>query len=116
VDYIERGSPLSNLEVVTNQYVDKVILEASDQGSPKAAAIGIQNSKGDTRIIRAGKEIILTAGAYGTPAILLRSGIGPKDELEQIGVHPEVQLPGVGKNLMDHMVSTDIHELEWPYH
>jgi choline dehydrogenase len=44
----------------------------------------------------------LSAGAIGTPAILLRSGIGPVDELRRLGIAPRVDLPGVGANLIDH--------------
>jgi choline dehydrogenase-like flavoprotein len=55
-------------------------------------------------VFKARKEVILTAGAYGSPAILFRSGIGPSQELEEIGVNTVLDLPGVGKNLMDHLV------------
>jgi len=48
------------------------------------------------------KEIILSAGAYETPHLLLKSGIGPKDELQASGIDALVNLPGVGKNLQDH--------------
>lgn len=46
-------------------------------------------------------RVVLSAGAFGSPAILLRSGIGPADELTAIGVDPVLDLPGVGRNLHD---------------
>jgi choline dehydrogenase len=46
--------------------------------------------------------VVLAGGTYGSPAVLLRSGIGPADELRAIGVTPEVDLSGVGRNLHDH--------------
>src|SRR5207248_2446054 len=46
--------------------------------------------------------VVLCAGTYGSPALLLRSGIGPADELRSIGVPVRVDLPGVGANLADH--------------
>ena len=49
-----------------------------------------------------GKQIILSAGAIMSPAILLRSGIGPASDLAQLGIPSMVDLPGVGKHLMDH--------------
>ena len=49
-----------------------------------------------------GKEIILSAGAIGSPHILLLSGIGPKDSLEELGVSVEIALQGVGQNLKNH--------------
>jgi choline dehydrogenase len=51
---------------------------------------------------------VLSAGAYGSPAILLRSGIGPGDELTGIGVKPALDLPGVGRNLHD-QVCVEVH-------
>ncbi len=50
--------------------------------------------------IRASR-VVLSAGAYGSPSILLRSGIGPADELTAVGVEPALDLPGVGRNLHD---------------
>jgi len=56
--------------------------------------------------------IVLAAGAYGSPSILLRSGIGPADELRALGITPTVDLPGVGRGLVDHpAVSLDV---TWP--
>src|SRR5206468_10743901 len=47
-------------------------------------------------------RVILTGGTYGTPAVLLRSGIGPADDLRALGIDVEVHAPGVGGNLHDH--------------
>ena len=52
-----------------------------------------------------GRRITLAAGAIGSPAILLRSGIGPKEALAGLGIEPAVDLPGVGANLSDHPVT-----------
>jgi choline dehydrogenase len=49
-----------------------------------------------------GQRITLSGGTIGTPAILLRSGIGPAEDLRQLGIDPVVDLPGVGANLIDH--------------
>lgn len=104
-DFLAREAHGDNLEVATNKYVDKIILETDESGSQTASAVRVQEKGREYIEIIARKEIILTAGAYGTPAILLRSGIGLEDELAQVGIEAKINLPGVGKNLMDHMVS-----------
>ena len=52
----------------------------------------------DTRTVRGTKLVLVSAGAFGSPGILERSGIGAKDVLENVGVKQRVDLPGVGKN------------------
>jgi choline dehydrogenase len=61
------------------------------------------------RVIRNGREatiktsrVVLAAGTYGSPAILIRSGVGPEAEVRALGVAPVLHLPGVGRNLHDH--------------
>lgn len=93
-----------NLHLRCSTIVDKVILEEV-QG--KLTATGVQVLDEDTgvsSIIRAKKEVIVSGGSYCSPAILLRSGIGAKAEVESFGIESKVDLPGVGKNLMDHLV------------
>lgn len=54
------------------------------------------------------KEVILAGGAIGSPHVLLASGVGPRDVLEAAGVQVNVELPGVGQHLQDHIVSDQI--------
>jgi choline dehydrogenase len=54
------------------------------------------------RTFRATKEVILSAGAIGSPHILFHSGFGDAQELQSVGIEPVVNLPGLGKNLADH--------------
>ncbi|KUJ16260.1 alcohol oxidase [Mollisia scopiformis] len=92
-----------NLAIKTETTVDKVILEGSGDNL-KATAVKIIEKDGKEREIKARKEIIVSSGAYCSPTILLRSGIGPKSELAAHGIECKVDLPGVGKNLMDHLI------------
>jgi choline dehydrogenase-like flavoprotein len=85
------GRP-SNLLIQTGAEVDRVVLE-------RGRAVGVRLV--DASELRAG-TVILAAGAYGTPPILLRSGIGPADHLADVGIPVQVALPGVGANLADH--------------
>ncbi|ODN01925.1 Glucose dehydrogenase [FAD, quinone] [Orchesella cincta] len=67
-------------------------------------AYGVQyEHKGHLHKVRALREVILSAGAIGSPMILLHSGIGPSEHLQQVGIKPRVNLAGVGKNLLDHV-------------
>ena len=65
----------------------------------RAAGVTVRDGRGLAEI--AASRVVLSAGAYGSPAILLRSGIGPAGELTAIGVKPALDLPGVGRNLHD---------------
>lgn len=100
-NYLVNKGP--NLAIKTETTVDKVILEGSGQNL-KATAVKVLDKDGKESEIKARKEIIISGGAYCSPTILLRSGIGPTSELEAHGIDCKVDLPGVGKNLMDHLV------------
>lgn len=102
-DYISNGQGFPNIEIVTGHYVDKVILEERERVLV-ATGVEVRTASGERARIMAEREVILTSGAYGSPAVLLRSGIGPRSELEELGLPVRLDLPGVGKNLMDHLV------------
>jgi choline dehydrogenase-like flavoprotein len=84
----------ANLRVLTGAHVDRVTLEG-------LRATGILLADG--RQIKARREVVLAAGAFGSPTILLRSGIGPEEELRTHGIAVAHALPGVGANLQDHL-------------
>ncbi|RDW69233.1 FAD protein-2 [Coleophoma cylindrospora] len=93
----------SNLMIKTETTVDKIILEG--QGSNlRATAVSVVEKDGTKRELKARKEIIVSGGAYCSPAILLRSGLGPKNDLQSLGIDCKLDLPGVGQNLMDHLI------------
>jgi len=87
-----------NLQIQTGCEVNKIIFDQY-----KATAIEVLLS-GEKKRFHAEQEIILCAGAIGSPSILLRSGIGPAQELEEARVKPILDLPEVGKNLHDHVL------------
>jgi choline dehydrogenase len=86
-----------NLTVLTGVEVDKVLL---DNGRASAVQARWQGSE---QRYQARREIILCAGAVGSPGILQRSGIGPRPLLERLGIPVLHELPGVGGNLQDHL-------------
>jgi choline dehydrogenase len=86
----------SHLRIAGDITVRRVLIE-------RGAATGIEVTAAGrgVRTIRAGR-VILAAGAYHSPGLLLRSGIGPADELRALGIVPAADLPGVGRHLLDH--------------
>ncbi len=60
--------------------------------------------------LRARREVILSGGAIGSPHLLLLSGIGPADDLKKLGIEVKADVPGVGQNLHDHLLTFVIHE------
>jgi choline dehydrogenase len=91
-----------NLEVITGARVTRVLLEDAG-GQRTARGVEFRTTDGELSIALADKEVVLSAGAVGSPQILLLSGIGPKDELEAVGVACELDSPDVGKHLKDHL-------------
>ncbi|HXO10002.1 MAG TPA: GMC family oxidoreductase N-terminal domain-containing protein [Solirubrobacteraceae bacterium] len=95
-----------NLEVMTRTRVLRVEFEGD-----RAVGVRIARRRGGERSIRAGREVILSAGAIQSPQLLLLSGIGSADDLRAVGVEPRRNLPGVGRNLQDHPFVTLIWEV-----
>ena len=77
----------------------KVITE---EWSKRATGIELIDNQGNKRKLMTNKEVILTAGAIGSPQILMQSGIGPRKYLEEVGI-PVVKDLSVGKNLHNHV-------------
>jgi len=95
--FLEPAMERENLEVVTGALVEKVIVDSG-------RATGVQlRTKAGTRTVSAREEVIVSAGAFGSPHILLLSGIGAKDKLAPHGIDQVHELPGVGENLHDHI-------------
>jgi choline dehydrogenase len=94
--YITDLAP-AGLSVQCEVQVNKVILEGN-----RAVGVEVADKKGRTRVVRAAREVILSAGVFGSPQILMLSGIGPGDHLSQHGLGVVSDLP-VGDNLHDHL-------------
>lgn len=102
------GLNRSNYHIVTGSKVNKILFSGK-----KAVAVRFvpkENPQADATIIRARREIIISAGGVHTPQILQLSGIGPADLLKQAKVSVKVDLPGVGSNFQDHPLGP---LLEW---
>ncbi|PBC21326.1 MULTISPECIES: GMC family oxidoreductase N-terminal domain-containing protein [unclassified Mesorhizobium] len=86
-----------NLQVLSGVEVLDLAIE-----SGRATGVNVIRD-GSAQRLTCRAEIVLSAGAIGSPRILLASGIGPADELKAAGVEPVMNVPGVGKNLRDHV-------------
>ena len=101
--FLDRARQRPNLSVLTGSRVTRLLLEGR-----RAAGVELQQSKtaAARRELRCAGEVILCGGAVNSPQLLLLSGIGPADELARHGIPQRHELPGVGRNLQDHL---DIH-------
>jgi choline dehydrogenase-like flavoprotein len=99
IAYLKPIRDRKNLTVRTGVMVTRVVVE-------KGRAIGVEivsKPGGPPEILRAGREVIISSGAIGSPKLLMLSGIGPADHLKSVGIEPVHDLPGVGSNLQDHL-------------
>ena len=92
-----------NLTIITGARATRVILEGK-AGNRTAEGVEYRTAAGETLRAHARKEVILSAGAIGSPHLLLLSGIGPRQELDAHGVSCLVDAPHVGKHLQDHVM------------
>ncbi len=98
-EYLQPAMGRKNLQILTNATVTRVLFD----GRRAAGVEYLQN--GQRHSAMASGEVILSAGAYKTPQLLLLSGLGPADVLKRFAIKPIQHLPGVGQNLQDHMGS-----------
>jgi len=88
---------LPSLSTLTQVHATKVVIE-----NGRAVGVEVSDKKGKRHVIRAGSEVILSAGVFGSAQLLMLSGVGHADHLTQHGITPIAELP-VGDNLHDHM-------------
>jgi choline dehydrogenase-like flavoprotein len=103
--YLRPAMSRPNLDVVTDAQVSRLHVRHG-----RATAVSLR----DGRTVRAEREVILSAGAINTPQLLLLSGIGSAQQLRELGITVEADLPGVGENLQDHPFVTVVWESTVP--
>lgn len=98
-----------NLNVLTEHHVLRVIIENGEavgvefmHNPEHASSAGSDSAQPATHTVKARKMVVVTAGNFGTPLLLERSGVGDPDVLSRAGIESKVDLPGVGGNLQDH--------------
>lgn len=96
---LSRAATKANLDVLPDFTVDKLTLSRD-----RVQAVELIDSMGHKHQVKVAGEVICCAGAIGSPCILQRSGIGPAELLAKAGIATQIDLPGVGANLQDHLV------------
>ena len=95
--YLHPAATRPNLAILTEAQAVRILIE-----NGRAAGVDYVQ-RGERRTAWASQEVLLAGGAINSPQLLLLSGIGPADELKQAGAPVALDLPGVGKNLQDHL-------------
>ena len=106
--YLDPLPPRSNYDVLTDAHVTRIVFShnETDESGSDLTASGVEYSPdggSSVRIVAVKKEVILSGGSIGSPAVLLHSGIGPADVLAAADVDLVSELPGVGQHLQDHL-------------
>jgi choline dehydrogenase len=95
--YLKPAKGRPNLDVLTGAQVARLDIEGG-----RVTGVRYRDKRGREEVARADREVILSAGALGSPQLLMLSGIGPADHLREHGIEATADLPGVGANLQDH--------------
>ena len=109
--YLRPAENRPNLTVLSNVLVEKVELNDSSQ-RPKATGVKIRRADKSSTIFKADQEVLLSAGAIGSPQILQLSGIGSSELLSSRNIPIRVDLRGVGENLQDHLQVRSVYQVE----
>ena len=109
VAYLNPVKSRDNLTILTNAQVERIVTEGKC-----ATAVEYRDRSGTLQTIKARREIILSGGAINSPQLLMLSGIGPADHLNENGINVVADLPGVGQNLQDHLQARLVYKCNEP--
>ncbi|MCY6382817.1 GMC family oxidoreductase [Hoeflea prorocentri] len=98
VAYLNPVKKRENLQIITKAHVQNIVFDGK-----RASGVRFKDRGGAERLVKANKEIVLSAGAIGSPQIMMLSGLGEADQLREHGIDVVADLSGVGKNLQDHL-------------
>lgn len=109
VGYLRPALGRKNLTVRTDAEIHRVKIEAG-------RAVGVEViENGRATLLRADREVLVTAGAIGSPRLMMLSGLGPAEDLRRAGIPVVADMPEVGRNLHDHFGIDIVYELGGPY-
>ncbi|OBH13583.1 hypothetical protein A5695_13670 [Mycobacterium sp. E1747] len=106
--YLRPNSGRPNLTVITRAFVTRLLMDGTRcTGAEYVTDAGV-------RVLRADREVLIAAGAIGSPVLLMRSGVGDEGVLRDAGIPTAHHLPGVGLNLHDHIIAGVVYRLKKP--
>lgn len=108
--YLREAMKRPNLTVMTHRTVTGLMLETGAD-SPRAVGVELRDDSGARISVRANEEVILSAGAIASPQLLQLSGIGAAQTIAPLGVQQQLELPGVGENLQDHLQVRSVYKV-----
>ncbi|MEO9649314.1 MAG: choline dehydrogenase [Roseobacter sp.] len=109
VAYLNPVKKRPNLQIITHAQVDKIDIEGG-----RAKGVRYTNRSGEVVTIKARREIVLCGGAINSPQLLMLSGIGDAEQLGAHGIESVKSLPGVGKNMQDHLQARLVYKCNEP--
>ncbi len=113
VAFLRPAANRKNLDIVTHAHVEQLAFAGDDKSVVEGIKFSVNGDKRDARL-NAGGEVVLAAGAIGSPQILQLSGIGPGELLRDNGIEVRHEKSGVGQNLQDHLQIRMIYEVNVP--
>ncbi|MEL6510725.1 MAG: choline dehydrogenase [Pseudomonadota bacterium] len=109
VAYLKPARSRDNLRIITNAQVTKINTEGK-----RAVSVSYVDASGTPHTITARREIVLSGGAINSPQLLMLSGIGDGEQLKANGIETVHHLPGVGKNMQDHLQARLVYKCNEP--
>ena len=107
--YLKPVRRRDNLQIITNALVTRIKFEGK-----KVVGAEYNDKSGTAQTIRVNREVILSGGSINSPQVLMLSGIGDAEQLKENGIDPVHHLPGVGKNLQDHLQARLVYKCNDP--
>lgn len=109
VGYLNPVKSRPNLKIITRAHVQRLALEGK-----RVTGVVFKNKKGVETTVKARSEVVVSSGAIGSPQLLMLSGIGEAAQLKENGIEVVADLPGVGKNLQDHLQARLVYKCNEP--
>ena len=107
--YLNPARSRPNLTILTHAQVTRVVLEGR-----RAVGVAYTDRAGKEHVVKAAKEVVLSGGAINSPQVLMLSGIGEAAQLRDHGIAVAQDLPGVGKNMQDHLQARLVYKTHEP--